>query len=72
MLKCVSRYKSSLGVFQPGDFVENSAIEHALLIDSPGSFTVVDDQPEQFTTQQLIEQDKMIRRGRPPKVVADE
>jgi len=38
MLRCVSRYKSSLGAFQPGDVVTSPELAYALLADSPGSF----------------------------------
>ena len=41
MLHCVSKYKSSLGTFAPGDIIEDQALCLALLADSPGSFQSV-------------------------------
>lgn len=41
MLHCVSRYKSSLGTFGPGDIIEDQVLCLALLADSPGSFQAV-------------------------------
>ena len=38
MLRCVSRYSSSLGAYQPGDLIDAPALEAMLLHDSPGSF----------------------------------
>lgn len=38
MLRCVSRYRSSLGAFQPGDLIESPELCLALLNDSPASF----------------------------------
>lgn len=38
MLRCVSRYSSSLGYFQPGDVVTDEALCAALAVDSPESF----------------------------------
>jgi hypothetical protein len=62
MLKCVSRYKSSLGVFAPGDVVDDSTLEAALLTDSPLSFEAV-----VVDAAMPVEEDKMMRRGRPRK-----
>lgn len=43
MLWCISRYKSSLGAWAPGaPPINDSALEAALLKDSPGSFSIVD------------------------------
>lgn len=42
MLKCISRYSSSLGAFAPGDVVTVPALAAALLADSPGSFVLID------------------------------
>lgn len=42
MLKCISRYSSSLGAFAPGDVVTVPALAAALLADSPGSFALID------------------------------
>lgn len=44
MIRCVSRYSSSLGYFQPGDVVTDPALAAALMFDSPGSFKA-DDAP---------------------------
>lgn len=41
MLHCVSKYKSSLGTFAPGDIIEGEALCLALIADSPGSFQSV-------------------------------
>ena len=41
MIKCISRYSSSLGAFQPGDVIEQAALIAALLADSPASFAPV-------------------------------
>lgn len=41
MLHCVSKYKSSLGTFAPGDIIEDETLCLALLADSPGSFQPV-------------------------------
>lgn len=46
MLKCVSPYKSSLGVYAAGDVVDDATLEQALMFDSPGSFEVVQIEPE--------------------------
>lgn len=63
MLQCVSRYKSSLGVFAPGDVIDDLPLELALLTDSPLSFAqVVQSDPE--VKQADSDGDKMIRRGR--------
>lgn len=40
MIRCVSRYSSSLGYFQPGDIVTDPVLAAALMTDSPGSFEV--------------------------------
>jgi hypothetical protein len=60
MLKCVSRYKSSLGVFAVGDVVDDATLEAALLADSPLSFEAV-----VIDAAMMVEEDKMMRRGRP-------
>lgn len=63
MLKCVSKYKSSLGSFLPGDVIDNLELELALLTDSPLSFAAqIQEQAE--IKQAEIESDKMLRRGR--------
>lgn len=59
MLKCISRYKSSLGVFAPGDVVDDATLEAALMTDSPLSFEAV-----VVDAAMPVEEDKMIRRGR--------
>jgi len=59
MLKCVSRYKSSLGVFAVGDVVDDATLEAALLTDSPLSFEAV-----MVDAAMPVEEDKMMRRGR--------
>lgn len=41
VIKCISRYSSSLGAFQPGDTIEQAALIAALLADSPASFAPV-------------------------------
>jgi len=46
MLKCVSPYKSSLGVFAVGDIVDDEILERALVSDSAGSFEAVEVEPE--------------------------
>ena len=46
-LKCVSRYRSSLGVFEAGQIIDGRDEElGALLRDSPGSFKVVKNGPD--------------------------
>jgi hypothetical protein len=67
MLKCVSRYKSSLGVFAVGDVVDDATLEAALLTDSPLSFEAV-----VIDAAMPVEEDKMMRRGRQRKVNEDE
>lgn len=63
MLQCVSRYKSSLGVFAPGDVIDDLTLEFALLTDSPLSFQeVVRTDPE--VKQAVSDGDKMVRRGK--------
>jgi hypothetical protein len=62
MLKCVSTYKSSLGVFAVGDVVDDATLETALLTDSPLSFEAV-----VVDAAMPVEEDKMMRRGRPRK-----
>lgn len=42
MLKCVSKYRSSLGSFAVNDVVEDPRLEQQLLADSPESFLLVD------------------------------
>lgn len=59
MLKCVSRYKSSLGVFAVGDVVDDATLEAALMTDSPLSFAAV-----VVDAAMPVEDDKMMRRGR--------
>lgn len=41
MIKCVSKYSSSLGAFLPGDVIEAPQLVAALLSDSPASFAPV-------------------------------
>lgn len=53
MLKCVSPYKSSLGVYAVGDIVDDATLEQALVFDSPGSFAAYLVEPEL--------EDKMLR-----------
>jgi hypothetical protein len=60
MLVCRSRYKSSLGVFQEGDIIDDVTLEDALIKDSPESFEVLT-----VYAHLIPEQDKMVRRGRP-------
>jgi hypothetical protein len=62
MLVCKSRYKSSLGVFQEGDIIDDVALEDALLKDSAGSF-----EPMTVYAHLVPQEDKMVRRGRPRK-----
>lgn len=45
MIKCISRYSSSLGAFQPGDVIQQAALIAALLADSPASFAPVEQEP---------------------------
>lgn len=59
MLKCISRYKSSLGVFAPGDVVDDATLAAALMTDSPLSFEAV-----VVDAAMPVEEDKMMRRGR--------
>jgi len=64
MLACISRYKSSLGAFEPGDLIDSPELEAALLQDSPGSFERAG-KPliEVFAAEVTApEADKMIRR----------
>lgn len=61
MIQCVSKYKSSLGSFQPGDVIDNPALELALLTDSPLSFA---QETEPEVKQADSDSDKMMRRGR--------
>lgn len=42
MLKCVSKYSSSLGSFAAGDIIEDPKLEAQLVVDSEGSFVVVE------------------------------
>jgi len=42
MLKCVSKYSSSLGAFAAGDIIEDPKLEAQLVVDSEGSFVVVE------------------------------
>ena len=42
MIKCISRYSSSLGAFKVGDVIEQAALIAALLADSPDSFAPVE------------------------------
>jgi hypothetical protein len=61
MLRCVSRYRSSLGAFAVGDIVESAELEAALLADSPLSFELVG--VEVVTTApEAPPEDKIIRR----------
>lgn len=68
MIRCISKYASSLGAFQPGDVVAIPALCAALLADSPGSFEAVqeavqqpdDEQPEPVPV--VTKPARMIRR----------
>lgn len=42
MLKCVSKYKSDVGSFVPGDIIDDPKLEAVLLVDSPLSFEATD------------------------------
>jgi hypothetical protein len=42
MLKCVSKYKSDIGSFVPGDIIDDPRVEAVLLVDSPLSFEAVE------------------------------
>lgn len=69
MLRCVSRYKSSLGSFQPGDLIEAPDLIVALLQDSPGSFEPAGKTLEEvFSAEDAAinepEQHRAIKRGR--------
>ena len=46
MLRCVSRYRSSLGAFQVGDVITAPELCAALLNDSPASFALEAGEPE--------------------------
>lgn len=60
MLRCLSAFRSSYGSWQPGDVIDNPALEPGLMASSADSFEVViADKPGD------VEVDKMIRRGRP-------
>lgn len=61
MLRCVSRYKSSLGAFAPGDIVEAAELEAALLTDSPLSFESVGIEVV-TTAPEAPPEDKIVRR----------
>lgn len=57
MLRCISKYRSSLGQFEPGQDITDPELEAALLRDSPLSF-------ERLTPASpvpLQPQDKMLR-----------
>ena len=45
MIKCISRYSSSLGAFKVGDVIEQAALIAALMADSPASFAPVEAEP---------------------------
>lgn len=63
MLKCVSRYKSSLGVYTVGDIINDAVLELALLTDSPLSFAqAIEPEPEVKAAEP--DEDKMMRKGR--------
>jgi hypothetical protein len=63
MLRCVSRYSSSLGAFQPGDLIDAPQLVAALLADSPGSF---EDAAVTLDVAAITEpeQHRAIKRGR--------
>jgi hypothetical protein len=44
MIRCVSKYSSSLGSFEPGQVIEAAQLGAALMADSPGSFVRVEDE----------------------------
>ena len=46
MIRCISKYASSLGAFAPGDTITVPALAAALLADSPGSFVLIDERAE--------------------------
>lgn len=59
MLKVKFRFRSSYGTWEPGDLIDNPAIEPGLIASSPETFEVLSvDKPAE------IESDKMMRRGR--------
>lgn len=67
MLKCVSKYKSSLGAFEPGDVITDAVLVAALLTDSPLSFEpqgVTDSDPAVAALQEPDEHRAIKRRGR--------
>jgi hypothetical protein len=59
MLRVKSRFRSSYGAWEPGDIIDNPALEPGLLASSPDSFEILmTEKPGE------VEADKMIRRGR--------
>lgn len=47
LLRCIGRYRSSLGEWNPGDLVQGTdAFLGEVLRSSPGSFEIVDETPE--------------------------
>lgn len=61
MLRCVSRYRSSLGAFTVGDIVDAAELEAALLVDSPLSFEAVGVEVVTVAPESPPE-DKIVRR----------
>jgi len=47
MLKCVSRYSSDAGRYEPGDFIDDPRLEDALLRDSRESFAPVESREQE-------------------------
>lgn len=71
MLRCVSRFKSSLGVWDAGDIVNDPLLEPQLLASSAESWIKLDQvltHDEVHVTTSVEAEDKMVRRGRPKKV----
>jgi hypothetical protein len=40
-LRCISRYRSGYGAFEPGAVIDDPKLEAILAVDSPGSFEAV-------------------------------
>lgn len=67
MLKCISKYKSSLGAFEPGDVITDAVLVAALLADSPLSFEpqgATDSDPAVVALQEPDEHRAIKRRGK--------
>ena len=43
MIRCISRYSSSLGSFEPGQVISDAKLVASLLVDSPGSFELAEE-----------------------------